>query len=320
MSCDLLGNLVLETNITQAFVLGAGLGTRLRPLTDNLPKPLVPVGHRPLITWAFDRLMEQGVDHFMVNTHHCAGAYREAFPENFYRDCALHFCHEPILLETGGGIANVRELLQPGRGFWVFNGDILTDLPLAAASEHHRTSGAVLTMVLRSQGPSLQVAFDPQSGLVRDIRGTRGGADPFPLCQFTGIYLCSPEIFQWLEGKTKHSVIGPMLRLAEAGRLSGIVIDDGFWIDLGDRKSYLEGHWLLARSGERRVDDTAMIATSAEIDEVSFIGSRAVIGEQVMIERSVVWPGAKVSAGARIVDCVIRAGREARGQLSGVDW
>ena len=103
--------------VKKAFVLAAGLGTRLRPLTDTLPKPLIPVGLKPLITFAFDHLIaDAGVEEFIVNTHHLAGAYAGAFPDGTYRGRPLHFRHEPVLLETGGGIRNVADLLAPGDG------------------------------------------------------------------------------------------------------------------------------------------------------------------------------------------------------------
>jgi len=83
-------------SITQAFVLGAGLGTRLRPLTDDLPKPLVPIFQKPLITFAFDHLIELGIGRFIVNTHHLPERFGEAFPGNRYRDHPVEFVHEPV--------------------------------------------------------------------------------------------------------------------------------------------------------------------------------------------------------------------------------
>src|SRR6266480_1285375 len=97
--------------ITQAFILGAGLGTRLRPLTEDLPKPLVPIFQKPLITFAFDHLIEAGITRFFVNTHHQPQRFAEIFPDATYRDRLIEFRHEPKLLETAGGIANIGESL-----------------------------------------------------------------------------------------------------------------------------------------------------------------------------------------------------------------
>ena len=123
----------MESRLRQAFVLGAGLGTRLRPLTQDLPKPLIPVWGRPLMTHGFDHLRTAGVDRFIVNTHWHPEAYDAAFPENTWRGIPITLRHEPILLETAGGVANVADLLGRTESFWVYNGDILSTLPLAPA-------------------------------------------------------------------------------------------------------------------------------------------------------------------------------------------
>ena len=156
-------------------MLGAGLGTRLRPLTDQLPKPLVPVGLKPLISFAFDHLIaDAGADRFIVNTHHLPEMYAAAFTAATYRDRLITLRHEPVLLETGGGIRNIGDLLRGDRSLLVYNGDILTDLPLGSALVAHRGAGRLVTMVLRSGGGPKHVAFDAAAGSRR--RASRRGA------------------------------------------------------------------------------------------------------------------------------------------------
>src|SRR5438270_6115525 len=91
-------------SITQACVLGAGLGTRLRPLTDDLPKPLIPIFQKPLITFALDHLIAVGVKSFVINTHHRPEPFRELFAQASYRGFPVDLVHEPEILGTGGGI------------------------------------------------------------------------------------------------------------------------------------------------------------------------------------------------------------------------
>src|SRR4029079_1548596 len=128
----------------KAFVLGAGLGTRLRPLTDQLPKPLIPFFHRPLITRAFDYLRGAGVREFIVNTHHIPARFADAFPHTEYRGASITFRHEPVLLETAGGIANIADLVNDAH-FIVYNADILADLPLLPLLQAHAQSGNLVT-------------------------------------------------------------------------------------------------------------------------------------------------------------------------------
>ena len=298
--------------MTKAFVLGAGLGTRLRPLTDQLPKPLIPLINRPLITWAFDALLAAGVKEFLVNTHHLPEAWPQAFPHANWRGHRIRFVSEqPLILETGGGIANIAPLVRDD-SFWVFNGDILSDLPLAAAARAHQEQGNLATLILRSAGPNANVTFDPASGKVRDLRQTLG-TRPDRLYQFTGIYLVAPGFLDFLR-PVPESVVPAFLRaITEHDRLGGIVIDDGSWWDLGDAESYLEASEELLHRGTflgqplepSRIADSAVIDPSATIDGLTVLGEGCRVGPGARLERSIVWPGATVEAGAQVRRSVI---------------
>lgn len=234
----------MAATIKKAFVLAAGLGTRLRPLTDQIPKPLIPVGQKPLITFAFDHLIaDAGVEEFIVNTHHLPDAFPAAFPAGRYRSRPIHFRHEPVLLDTGGGIKNVADLLGEDEPFLVYNGDILTDLPIGPLIAAHRRAGNLVTLVLRSQGGPAHIAWDAQTGRVLDIRnllGT-GAAQAY---SFACVYLVEPAFFELLPGRGEiTSVIPVFLEMIRKGeKLGGIVIDEGEWRDLGNRTEYLRVH------------------------------------------------------------------------------
>src|SRR4051794_30879184 len=157
--------------IRQAFVLGAGLGTRLRPLTEQLPKPLVPIFQKPLITFALDHLLGVGVESFAINTHRIAENFAAAFPDCSYRGAPVQLLHEPVLLETGGGIKNAEGALRD-EPFIVYSGDILTDIDLAPLIDEHFAQGNAVTLALRETGLARGVAF--QDGRVLDIGGKLG--------------------------------------------------------------------------------------------------------------------------------------------------
>ena len=120
-----------------AFVLGAGLGTRLRPLTERLPKPLLEIGGRPIISYAMDHLRNVGVDRFIVNTHHCPEAYAERFFDKQWRGVPIIFRHEPVLLDTAGGLKNIEDLLEEDETIFCYNVDVVTDLPLHQLRQAH---------------------------------------------------------------------------------------------------------------------------------------------------------------------------------------
>ncbi len=319
--------------IRKAFVLGAGLGTRLRPLTESVPKPMIPLWNRPLLTWAFDHLIaDAGTEAFMVNTHHCPEVYDAVFPERNWRGAALDFRHEPTLLDTAGGIANVVDWLPSGdESFFVYNGDILTDLPLGPAIEAHEKSDALVTMVLRSEGAALQVAWDEQSGRVADIRQATGRGEDLPRFQFTGIYLVRPAFLERLTPGKIESVILPFLDvIRDRDGVGGVVIDEGDWSDLGNRETYLDASIGLAGNprfprygktqGSRRIHPGARIDPSATVDEATSVGEGVVVGAGAEVRESILWPGSHVASGARLHRCVVRAGEVAEGEAEGRDW
>ncbi|MEZ5329077.1 MAG: sugar phosphate nucleotidyltransferase [Verrucomicrobiales bacterium] len=315
----------------KAFVLGAGLGTRLKSLTTTLPKPLIPFFQRPLITFAFDHLISLGVREFIVNTHHLPDRYDQAFPDQKYRNCPIRFRHEPVLLETAGGIGNVADLLENDPCI-VYNGDILTDLPLENALKTHQESGNAVTLVLRSSGDARHIAWNPESGKITDIRNLLATGDS-GTHQFTGIYLIEPSFVRKIEPGVKMSVIPHFLDLIrEGGAIGGVVADDGNWWDLGDRDSYLEAH-AAARADDAfpRYDNGdpdgtwrqcihpgATVAADAEITD-SAIGAGAEIESGAIVRNSIVWPGGRVAAGAHISRCIVRTGETAGGTLSDLD-
>src|SRR5690242_9433216 len=144
--------------ISQAFVLGAGLGTRLRPLTEELPKPLVPIFQKPLITFALDHLIDLGIDKIFINTHRLPETFAAAFPDNRYSGLDLTFVNEPVLLETGGGIKNIEA--QLGREpFITYSGDVLTDVPLQPLIDEHFGRGNDVTLALRKTDFGSAIAF-----------------------------------------------------------------------------------------------------------------------------------------------------------------
>ncbi|MCB1278021.1 MAG: NTP transferase domain-containing protein [Prosthecobacter sp.] len=306
--------------MNQAFVLGAGIGERLRPLTEQLPKPLVPVFHRPLITYAFDHLMAAGVSRLVVNTHHIPEAYAQAFPDQTYRGTPVQFRNEsPVRLETAGGIANVRDLLG-NDPFIVYNGDILTDLPLKPLLDEHREKGNLVTLALRSHGPSLHIAWYPERGLVTDIRNKLGTGDEGKYL-FTGIYACDPAIHDWITPGKVESVIPIFLNMIREGaRLGAVVIDEGSWWDLGSRTAYLSAHSALNGMYGPAIDPAAKIEDGAVLRGINVVGAGAVIESGAQLEDTIVWPGGRVAEGSVLKRCIVRSGIVASGEREDADF
>ena len=307
--------------IRSAFVLGAGLGTRLKSLTARRPKPLIPVANKPLITYAFDHLLGVGVERFVINSHWRSEAYARAFPDSTYRGTTLIFRDEqPEVLETAGGIWNVRDDIGAG-SFLVYNGDILSDLPIEPAIRAHFDRGDEVTMILRSKDGPLQVAFDAAAGRVTDI-GKFVDPTAGPRFLFTGIYLVSPEFIRRIPPATKIGVVPIFCEMIRAGaKLGGIVIDDGHWWDLGNREHYLAVHRDLASQPQLPwIDPTAQIAATATISGATAIGPRARVGDHASLHDCLVWEDAEIASGTLLNHCIVTDGQRVEGLHSHVDF
>jgi mannose-1-phosphate guanylyltransferase len=227
-----------EKRIKTAFILGVGRGTRLMPLTRECPKPLLPLQGRPLITYAMDHLRQAGIERFIVNTHHRAEVYEQVFPGHAWRGVPIIFRHEPDLLDTGGGLKNIEELLDDSETLMVYNGDILTDIPLVELVDHHFRSGKEACLALRSYGEPRNVNLDA-GGTICDFRQVLGKPG-VRACLFTGIYIIEKALLKRIRRGVKQDIIPVFIDMirAEPGAVAGIVIDAGQWNDIGTPDIY----------------------------------------------------------------------------------
>ena len=245
----------MKGKIRSALILCAGYGSRLRPLTDRLPKPLLPAGGRPALFAAIDKLRPAGIRDFFVNVHHLPEKFAEAFglpagtfadsrvAEARYKDCRVRLVCEPEILDTGGAVKNLLPLLDLSEPLAVHNGDIIFSSSaeefLAAAEANLADKNCAATLCLRSSGNLPNVGVG-DSGDVRDMRFALGA--PFErLAQYAGFFVLNPPAFKFFADRAedKFSIVETFLDvLRSGGRLAGIFDDAGDWADIGTLSEY----------------------------------------------------------------------------------
>jgi NDP-sugar pyrophosphorylase family protein len=233
----------MANKIKTGFILGAGLGKRLRPLTENCPKPLLPLGseNKPIITFAFDKLIEAGVKKIIINTHHAHEKFDELFPDKQYQGIPLIFRYEPILLETGGGIKNITDLWEDDENLLIYNGDVFSDFSLQPLIDSHLNNQQEITLVLRSKDGPLDVNIDAEN-LVKDIRHMLGNPSVKD-CLFTGIYMINRRFLDRIPEGFKESVVKIWLDMIRSdAKINSILMDEGIWCDVGTPEKYYQMH------------------------------------------------------------------------------
>ncbi len=308
--------------IDLAFVLGAGLGKRLRPLTEDLPKPLVPIFGKPLITFALDHLAAVGVQSFVVNTHHLSGHFEGFFAERSYRQLPVRLVHEPVLLETGGGIKNAQPWLG-SKPFLVCGGDVLTDMPIEPLIEEHFRSGNDVTLGLRETGLAADIAL--ADGRVLDIGNRYGHPGNF---DYATVSVWNPQIFDRIPAGKKISFFPVLAKwIGEGGKIGGAVLSGGRWFNVTSRADYLAVHRTIEEKNWRpaylreeawplRIAPDAILDPTAQVLGCSAIGAGCQIGAGTIIEDSILWTGAQIASRSQLKRCIVRTRRNAEGVLT----
>jgi mannose-1-phosphate guanylyltransferase len=312
--------------ITQAFVLGAGLGTRLRPLTNELPKPLIPIFQKPLITFALDHLLEAGVECFIINTHRLPKCFERLFPENSYDGHPVKLVNELVLLDTGGGIKNVQSLLGT-KPFIVYSGDILTDVDLEPLIEEHFRAQNDVTLGLR-RDTGLGASVVARNGRIVAISNQ---SDPTENFDYANISVWNPEIFRRIPPNHKVSFIPIVTKwIGEGGEIGGVALNDRKWFNIGSRSDYLEVHriisdehwkpyYLRAPRWPEQVAASAIVDPTAQMRGGSVVGADCQVGADVILEDTILWPGAQIASRSHLSSCIVRSRQKVHGIHHNID-
>jgi mannose-1-phosphate guanylyltransferase len=227
----------------KAMVLAAGLGTRLRPLTESRPKALVEVGGHSLLEITLARLRRFGIREVIVNAHHFAQRIAEYLEANDHFGMRVEVSREDVLLDTGGGLKKAAWFFledSDSRGpFMVHNVDVISTIDLGRIAEFHAANQALATLAVQERETSRYLLFDEQGRLCgrrsgRDHRPVAGSPRSPQALAFCGIHLISPRLFAVMTETGVFSIIDAYLRLAALGeKILAFRADEYYWRDLG---------------------------------------------------------------------------------------
>lgn len=231
----------------KAMILAAGLGTRLRPLTDERSKALVTVGGRTLLEMTIARLRAAGVREAVVNTHHFAEMVERYLRDHDNFGMRIEVSHEETLLDTGGGLKKAAafflEGAEPGGSdepFFVHNVDVVSTIDLGLMARQHRERGALATLAVQKRESRRALVFDAK-GRLRGRAAEVGTAEGAEALGFCGIHVVSPRLFGLMDEEGPFSIIDAYVRLAAKGEtIAGFRADEFYWRDLGRPESLLQ--------------------------------------------------------------------------------
>lgn len=311
----------------KAAVLAAGLGTRLRPLTELVPKTLIPILNRPLLGLILAQMEDAGFVQVAVNTHHLAAQVEEFLASRPW-GFNLSVSQEPEILGTGGGLRQMGEIL--GRGpFLAISGDILTDLDLTAVYGSYRED-TLATLMLHDCPPynKVWVAGDR---VVSIGEPPPAGKTEGPPLDYANVQMVNPKMLDYLPAGRPYDLVTAWRAALAAGERIAFIKTAPFWQNIGTPAAYLQVHRRLLQGESTRlaryfpnlsdplIGPAAKIGAGVQFKGSVCLGANVTIGEGASLENTVVWDGAVIAPGVELAGCIVAAGvrvsSSARGQV-----
>jgi NDP-sugar pyrophosphorylase family protein len=309
----------------KGLILAGGKGTRLRPLTINTPKPIVPVANSPFLLYQVDLMRSAGIEEIILSLSYQPRKIEDLLKDGSDYGVWIRYAVEGTPLGTGGAFKNVEEHIESTAV--VFNGDVLTSIDLAAVVAHHKEKRAVATIVLtRVENPSAYGLVETNAdGAIRRFVEKPGPDEITCDTINAGIYVLEPSVFKYMpKGEPYSFERGLFPTLLEHKEPVMSFVLDSYWIDIGTPKNYLEAHQdiLSQKFVSPRVQKSALrlpLPANAAVDRKSIIDEGVTIRDGVRIENSVIGKNCKIDEGAHIMDSVIWSGNtiDAEARISG---
>jgi len=303
----------------KGLILAGGKGTRLRPLTINTPKPVVPVANAPFLLYQIDLMRSAGIHEIILSLSYQPRKIEDLLKDGSDYGVTIKYAVEGTPLGTGGAFKNAEEQIDSSTV--VFNGDILTGLDLNDVIARHKKAKAVATLVLTPvENPSAYglVETDSDGRVLRFIEKPGPGEVTCNTIN-AGVYVLEPSVLRYMpKGEPYSFERGLFPTLLENKELVLSYIHNGYWIDIGTPQKYLEVHHdilagrfhspRISKNGDGNIIDSDVTIRSGARIENSVIGRNCKINESAQIINSIVWPGTTIDADARINGAIVGKG------------
>jgi glucose-1-phosphate thymidylyltransferase long form len=321
----------------KAVIIAGGLGTRLRPLTYNTPKPIVPVVNRPFVVHQIEHLVKHGVDEVILNLHYLSEEIKKILDRGKRWGIKIDYSIEDHPLGTAGAVKNAEEFFDDGP-MVIFNGDVLTDINISKLVQYHREKQADATLALTEvEDPTaFGLILKDDDGRVRKFIEKPSWEMVTAKTINAGIYVVDPKIFKDVPRNTPYSFerqLYPAL-LRAGGRMFGY-LSRAYWIDIGNPEKYKEAHQAVLRGevavkifgtrndgkywvgkdthpdksvrfrGPSILGEKVQIGKDTEIGDYTVVGDHVVIGENCTLNRAIIWKGTRIGSRTHLSDCIL---------------
>jgi NDP-sugar pyrophosphorylase family protein len=218
----------------KAMIFAAGIGSRLKEFTHNTPKCLMALGSSTILEHVISQLKQVGVQEIVINLHHFPEQITNYLKQHSNFGLTVHLSHEPELLDTGGGLKQAKRYFEGERAFLVHNSDIYCTQSLAPILEAHKVRGSIATLGTMRRQSKRGLYFNSDSQLVGWTEESIAAPLDSALRAFSGISVCSSEIFNFMDSRFKFSIVESFLAASRAtGRVHSAEIDPDKWVDIG---------------------------------------------------------------------------------------
>lgn len=314
--------------VQKAMIMAAGVGSRLDPLTQDVPKPLVPIANRPVMDILFERLLEIGIKDVIANTHYKAEQIIERYKDH---KAGINFSHihEETLSGTAGGVKKCQFFFDEGEDFLVLSADGLSNADLKAGIESHKKSGAIVTMGIKKialeEIPHFGVVVTDDKGFVKEFQEKPKIKDAKSDCINTGIYIFNYKIFDYIPANTFYDFaknVFPDL-LSKEIKINTFMVNE-YWSDIGTIDQYFQSTQdlfnnlctfnhsdiIITPKGSYVVGEGCYLAPNTLFFGNNTIGKNCIIGKNVVIKDCIIWDDVEIKDNVVLKNCIIASHSE----------